>query len=98
VRSDPADALGPDGTHVTVRRTDGSTIRVRYAVVRGDSLIGASEKDIWVRLAIPLAEVSAVDYKEFSAGKTAVAVVVTYLALWTAYIAIALVATMGEGT
>jgi hypothetical protein len=89
LRTDPAAALGTAPRDVRVTRADGTTILVTRAVVRGDSLLGMSASDDSLRLAIPLAEVRAVEYAEFRPALTLLAIVTISALLAAAIVVLA---------
>jgi len=63
-------ASHPDAL-IRVTRTDHSVITVRGATVLGDTLIGTTDDDARLRVAIPVADVEAVDTRAVSGARTA---------------------------
>jgi len=63
-------ASHPDAL-VRVTRTDHSVVTVRGATVVGDTLIGTTNDDARLRVAIPVADVEAVDTRAVSGARTA---------------------------
>lgn len=68
----PADVVAkhPDAL-VRVTRTDHSVVTVRGAKVVGDTLVGTTDDDAHLRVAIPVADVEAVDTRAVSGARTA---------------------------
>jgi len=63
-------ASHPDAL-IRVTRADHSVVTVRGATVVGDTLIGTTNDDARLRVAIPVADVEAVDTRAVSGARTA---------------------------
>lgn len=63
-------ASHPDAL-IRVTRTDHSVVTVRGATVVGDTLVGTTNDDARLRVAIPVADVEAVDTRAVSGARTA---------------------------
>lgn len=59
------------GARIRVTRTDHSVITVRDARVLGDTIVGRTDDDARLRVAIPVADVASVDARAVSGARTA---------------------------
>lgn len=68
----PAEAVASHpGARIRVTRTDHSVITVRDARVVGDTLVGVTDDDARLPVALPVADVAAVDTRAVSGARTA---------------------------
>lgn len=68
----PAQAVASHpGARIRVTRTDHSVVTVRDARVVGDTLVGATDDDARLRVAVPVADIASVDARAVSGVRTA---------------------------